>query len=67
MKPLSGRQFVEIENLMDDLHDELARNAQGDDGQDIRNTRERYRKKLDRMLQKWNARKPTVSWKGGRK
>lgn len=47
---ITTKMFNAIEGLYDQLHGEIAFNAQGDNGQDVRDRREEYRKKLEKLL-----------------
>lgn len=53
---LDGRTFAAIERLIHALHDEDMSNAQGDNGYDQRVRRERYRAKLEKLLNRKGVR-----------
>lgn len=47
---ITTKKFAAVEALIKQLHSEITRNAQGDNGQDVRNRREHYRVKLEGLL-----------------
>lgn len=49
---ITERQFRAIEKILQDMDDELYKNAQGDNGYDVQRRRDIYRVKLTKLLKK---------------
>lgn len=56
---ISRKQFRSIETIIDNMNERLSRDAQSDNGEDVRMTRDQYRKRLERLVSKW-SRRPTT-------
>jgi hypothetical protein len=52
MKKFTMAQFVRLMALISNMQNEHSMHAQGDNGQDVRNREERYRKKIEALLYK---------------